>query len=278
MIFIPFRRTFPALLAAGLTLLLSGCGKGVDATLQTANAEVYHPSLAKAWQDMSSEQQKSFNWAVSDLSLETLHQKHPNATPRRVITDEADQYIKAQTQEAAAVTTELAKNADRLAQQEAAAGAAKLELTKLAIGGAKIAKDGFFSHSSLSFIVRNNSKYDISSAEWDAWLFLDGEQESTRKCTVYGKFKYQGGLASGRTLDDTQELNLGACESWDTLQVRNARQKHFQFKLVEAKVMGYDEKPVVPRYSPSRRDYEDQIATAKNNIARAVEAKAALSR
>lgn len=274
-----FRRRLPIVLAAGLTLLLTGCGKGVDATLQTANANVYHPSLAKAWKDMTPDQQNAFNWAVSNISLEQLHQKYANASPRRVITDEADQYIKVQTQEAATVTAELAKNADRLAQEEATIAAARQELDKVGVVGAKIVRDSFFDRSELSFVTHNNSKYDISSAKWEAWLFLDGEKESSRKCIISGYFKYHGGLASGRSLESKQRLDsFSACESWDTLQARNARHKDFQFKLVDAEVMSFDEQPVVPRYSPTRGDYESKLASTKNNIATAMQAKAALSK
>jgi len=274
-----FRRPLPIVLAVGLSLLLTGCGKGIDATLQTANADVYRPSLAEAWKDMTPEQQNAFNWAVSNINLEQLHQKYANASPRRVITDEADQYIKAQTQQAATVTAELAKNADRLAQEEATIAAARQELEKLGVVSAKIVRDSFFNRSELSFVAHNNSKYDISSAKWEAWLFLDGEKESSRKCVISGYFKYDGGLGSGRSLESKHRLDsFNACESWDTLQARNARRKDFQFKLVDAEVMSFDEQPVVPRYSPTRSDYESQLASTKDNIATAMQAKAALSK
>ncbi len=266
----------PMLGALCVAMVLAGCNsKGIDAALDGKNEQAYRESLNKAWPDMSAEQQEAFNWAVGNFSIDQLAGKYASMTPRKIIDTEADGYIAFKTQELATTSAELMKNADRLTQEEAALKAVHDELSKVKATGLGIQKDGFFNRRTATFVAQNNSKYNISSATWNAWLFVDDEPRSERGCRIFTSYKYNGGLASGKSLKSSKDLDFD-CRSWDTLEVRNAKQIRFLFELDDASVEDFGEKKILPTFSPSRADYENKIKLAKDGIAGAMKYKAVL--
>jgi len=96
------------LIALLMTFVLTGCDRGVDVKLSGLNETAYRASLNRAWQDMTGDQQRAYNWAVSDLSLKSLAAKYPEMTPRKVIEREADEYIARQTKKIPELKAELA--------------------------------------------------------------------------------------------------------------------------------------------------------------------------
>lgn len=250
----------------GLALLLVGCtGKGIDAPLATTDETAYRASLNKAWPDMSAHQQEAFNWAVSNFSLQQLIAKYSSMTPRVVISRETDEYIELKTLQAAKSAAELAANAERLTQQEQSLKSVEAELSKISARGLTI-QNRFGFGKDFVYEVSNASKFNLSSAQWDAWLFLNGEETSTRHCKVYSSFKYGGGLRAGASMRKNYEVGFMACENWNTLEVQNAKSKQYQLKLEFASVKDFDEQQVLPVISPSRGDYEKAIADAGKEI------------
>jgi hypothetical protein len=270
------RTGYVFLLSLGLVLGLSGCGKGVDAKLATENEQAYRPSLNKAWQDMSPEQQQAYNWAVSNFSLEQLVAKYPSMTPRTVINKEADEYIKLKTQEVASITAELTKNAERLAQEEKSVRGVTAELAKITATGIGISNKSFGIAKEFVFVTQNDSQFDVSSAQWDAWLFIDDEQKSDRHCSVRAYYKVYGGLPHGKSLKYSFDVGFMDCTNWDTLEVKNAKTKRFKLELDNASVENFGEKKILPHYSTTRADYENAIKKAKDEIEVAMKAKATL--
>ena len=268
--------TYSVLLALGLALSLSGCGKGIDATLETASEQAYRASLDAAWKDMSAEQQNAFNWAVSNFTLEQLIAKYPKMTPRSVVVSEADAYIKLKTEAAAATALELANNAERLAKEEQIVREAQAELAKITATGIALQRASFGFGESFVFVSKNESAYDVSSAKWDAWLFIDDEQKSDRHCSVRAYYKTSGGLPRGKTLKSEFKVGFMDCRNWDTLEVRNAKTRRFRLDLDPASVENFAEKKILPHFSPTRADYEGAIKAAKDEIEVALKAKATL--
>lgn len=264
------------LMVLGAVLFLSGCGKGIDAKLATESEPAYRASLNRAWQEMSAEQQEAYNWAVSNFTLEQLVAKYPSMTPRTVISKESDEYIKLKTQQVAATTADFASNADRLAREEKMLRDVEAELAKLVVTGAGIANKSFGFGKEFVFVTKNDSQFDISSATWDAWLFIDGEQKSDRHCRVRAYYKIHGGLPRGKSVKYAFDVGFMDCNNWDTLEVRNAKNKQFQLKLDNASVENFSEKKVLPTFSPTRADYEKSIKAAKDEIEVAMKAKATL--
>src|SRR5690349_7704009 len=79
--------TFWSVLTA---ILLSGCGSGVDGTLETMGTEdEFQASLQAALKDMSKAEREATSWALSDLNLPELRYRYPKASPREVIRGEA---------------------------------------------------------------------------------------------------------------------------------------------------------------------------------------------
>lgn len=257
------RRSASLLSAA---LLLVGCtGKGVDAPLATTDETTYRASLNKAWPDMSAQQQQAFNWAVSNFNLHQLSAKYSSMTPRSVISREADEYIQLKTQQAAKSAADLAANAESLAQQEKALKGVEAELSKVSARGLAI-QNKFGFGKDFVFEVNNASNFNLSSAQWDAWMFLNGEETSTRHCRVYSSFKYNGGLRAGASMRNNYEIGFMTCDNWNTLEVQNAKSKQYQLKLDLASAKNFDERSILPVISPSRADYEKAIADAGKEI------------
>lgn len=259
----------------GLGVLLSACGKGVDAKLTTSNEQAYRVSLNAAWQDMTANQQNAYNWAVSNFTVDQLIAKYPSMTPRTVIEREADDYIKVKTQEVAAIAADLAKNADRLAQEEKMVRDVDVELAKISATGVDINNSWGFGKEFV-FITKNDSQFDISSADWDAWLFINGEEKSDRHCKVSAYYKTHGGLPRGGSIQSSFGVGFTNCNNWDTLEVKKAKSKQFKLELDRDSVENFAEKKVRPQFSTTRATYENEIKAAKSEIESAMTAKAAL--
>lgn len=270
------RKAYTFLMSLGFAVALSACGKGIDAKLATDSESAYRASLNKAWQDMNAEQQKAFNWAVSNFSLEQLIAKYPSMTPRQVVDREADEYIKFKTQALAEATANLAKNSVRLAQEEQIVREVEAELAKITATGLEIKEKSFGFGKEFVFATNNGSSFDVSTASWNAWLFLDDEQTSDRHCSLNGYYKVHGGLPRGKSLKYSVDIGFMDCRNWDTLEVRNAKRKQFKLELVNSSVKNFGEKAVLPEFSPTRASYESAIKAAKDEIQVGQNAKATL--
>lgn len=255
---------------------LAGCvKKGVDAKLTTSdNESIYRESLNRAWVDMSTSQQDAFNWAVSNLSLEQFGQKYKNPSPREVINREADEYAKAKAIDLAKVTSEYAQNAALLAEQELKTKTALDQLSKVLTTSASLKRDSFFRRYNIEFITQNNSSHGLSSADWNAWLFIDDEQNSTRHCKVSAYYKIHGGLDNGKTMPYSSRID---CSSWETIEVIRAKSKTIQMQLIPSSATDFGDHKIVPTFDISRATYENKIKSIKDQMEVAAKAKAALA-
>ena len=257
---------------ACLVLSLSACKKeGLDQILSTENERPYRESLNQAWAKMTPEQQEAYNWAVSDINLDQFFVRYPKATPRQVITQEADSYIALQSQKLAAATAELAQALPRLAEQEAEVAEVTAELQKIVAKPVGITKE--WHRERFTYAITNNSRYDITTVDFDMWLFVDGEERSTRHCNASAYLKSYGGLKSGETKKSSVENGSIGCRAWDTLEVQNAKSITDRIDVNVASAEDFGERRILPYYSPSRADYQAAIDTATQQLAKAKAAR-----
>lgn len=272
------RQMVGVLSATCAIFLVTACGKGLDASLSTTNEAAYRPSLNKAWKDMTEAQQEAYNWAVSDLNLDVLHARYPDATPRTIISKEADAVIKQQAGVAAQIASDLAENLPRIEKEEAALRIATEELDKIVVTQSFIRKSNFgFQTREVAYTTKNSGNIDVSTTYWNALVFVNGEERSDRKCRIFANYKYSGGLASDRVMNMTYSIGGFACNDWDTLEVKNAKTLSFRFDLDKESAKNFAEKHVLPALtSPTRSDFEYRVKQSKLLVETALKAKASL--
>lgn len=270
-------RSAAACVLAGLVLFGCGSGEGIDAKLASESEAAYRTSLNKAWLKMSAEEQSSYNWAVNNLSLDMFLVKYPNATPREVINRQADEYIKAVNEQIATTTAEYAQQKKTLDEQEATLAQIDAELGKITASSIAIVRAAPFGDPEIRYSVTNNSRFNVSKAYLNAWVFVDGEQTSNRSCRIFGYFKSDGGLSAGKTLIARHTLFSG-CDAWKTLEVKNAKQLQYKMEIDKASVEDFGERKIRPTYSPTKADYEKQLKKDAENVAAAVKIKADLKK
>jgi len=279
------------LIALLMTFVLTGCDKGVDVKLTGSNETAYRASINKAWQDMTEEQQRAYNWAVSGHSLESLATKYPEMTPRKIIEREADEYIARQTKKIPELKAELAAKTEQLAREEVAVKQeeAKLkreedavqrvrqELMKITAEGIGIATNERSSRKrEFSFMAHNRSRYNISSAGWNAWLFINDEKTSDRPCKIWSFYKTKGGLSTGESKKLSHDIDWGFdCRTWGTLEVRQSNSYRFKLELDLKSVEDFAEKRILPQQPStqavqSARADRERTATAINNITESI--------
>lgn len=270
-------RSAAACVVASLVLLGCGSGEGLDAKLASESEAAYRTSLNKAWLKMSTEEQNAYNWAVDNLSMDMFLVKYPKATPREVINRQADEYIKSVTERIAKTTAEYAQQKKTLDEQEAHLAQVDAELGKITASSIAIVRGSAFGTPEIRYTVTNNSRYNVSKAYLNAWVFVDGEPRSNRSCRVFGYFKSDGGLAAGKTLVTRHSLFSG-CDAWKTLEVKNARQLQYQMEIDKESVEDFGERKIRPSYSPTKADYEQRLKQDADNVAAAVKIKADLKK
>lgn len=270
-------RSAAACVVATLVLLGCGSGEGLDAKLASESEAAYRTSLNKAWLKMSTEEQNAYNWAVDNLSMDMFLVKYPKATPREVINRQADEYIKSVTERIAKTTAEYAQQKKTLDEQEAHLAQVDAELGKITASSIAIVRGAAFGDPEIRYTVTNNSRYNVSKAYFNAWVFVDGEQQSNRSCRVFGYFKSAGGLSAGKTLNARHSLFSG-CDAWKTLEVKNAKQLQYQMEIDKESVEDFGERKIRPSYSPTKADYEQRLKQDADNVAAAVKIKADLKK
>jgi len=271
-----------AVIALLFTFVRIGYGAGVDTKLSTTDAVSYHQSLDEAWKDMSDEQKKAYNWAVGNASLRQLAIKYPDMTPRKVITRETDEYIARRSQDLAALIAELAANADKLAREEAMVREVQAELAKLTVtvvGFQKVPDVSRREELRFNFTVKNDSRFNISSVKWDAWLLINGEEKSGRYCQIALDYKKDGGLLAGKSKEDFVTIigSMERCSQWNTLEVQHAESRIVQMALDEGSVEDFGNRRILPHFSRVRADYEHGIASAQEDLKIGQRLKASLN-
>lgn len=268
-------------LAALAALTLAGClsGKGIDKTLATESEATYRPSLNEAWADMTQDQQEAYNWAVQNLTLESLHSQVKDPTPRRVVTHIADKWIAVWSKEIDELEVDLIKKKAVFDEQEATLKQVNENLAKIT---AKVTwvgiKDSFFKKRVATVVYTNASPYNLASASFRGVMFIDGETQSDRFCKFTEFFSIRGGLRAGQTYTDTVDIERGMdCNAWSTLAAKNAKSTEYVIKVLPDQVKDFNEKRILPVYEQSREQYQSAIKERQELIEGAKRAKSTMA-
>lgn len=267
-------RLFPALVLS--TLFLSACGgKGVDAKLNTSGEEAYRISLAKAFEEMTPEQQGNFNWAVENYALYTFFAKYPNPTPRQVINKELDAYEKRMKEELADLAANMAKDAAKLKAQDEQTAQALAEVNKIVATKIGLKKDWSGDYT-IMFTTENGSLLNISQADWTLYTYLDGHEQPDYQCRLSAYYSIHGGLAAGKSLGyDTDTFST--CHELNNQDVVQAKKRVFAMRIQPESVKDYGKRSVIPEFEVTTRMYEKEIKARKENLEGAAKARASLS-
>jgi len=119
-----------------------------------------------------------------------------------------------------------------------------------------------------NFTVKNDSRFNISSAKWDAWLLINGEEKSGRYCQIALDYKKDGGLLAGKSKEDFVTIvgSMERCSQWNTLEVQHAESRIVQMALDEGSVEDFGNRRILPHFSRVRADYEHGIASAQEDL------------
>lgn len=217
---------------ASVALILAACsGKGIDRKLETGQgADAYTASLKLAGKDMSPEEIQDFDWAVSDLSIETLNQKYPNGTPRSVIRGESR-----------LVRESAPKRIAELEPVKARFDTILEDLGKVKAGQTELRMERNFHGLQPTVLasISNGSRLAISQLQWRASLYLDDRKEpvataelmdvynnSSQGSSLFGEEKKveAGGLPAGGEAKRSFTVGFVSGDpAWTTLEVQNAK-------------------------------------------------------
>lgn len=236
------------MIGACLTFVaLSGCGKGIDKSLVTdKGAEAYRASLNEAWTNMTGEEQEAFNWAVSDLNIELLNQRYPNATPKEVIRGEVKKVLKGFPDQIA----ELEKLRPQYDTVLAEIGKISASDVRFSLG-----RDFFGVQPIVRAKVSNQSGLAISTMQWSAELYIDGKSEPVAQARLLDSYEtasvgesgfgarrniQPGGLAPGGTA--MRQFNIGFVSgdrNWSTIEIQNAREHIVKLHVIPESIKDY---------------------------------------
>lgn len=189
---------------------------------------------------------QGFDWAVSDLSIETLHQKYPNGTPRSVIRGESRLVRESAPKRIAALEPVKAKF-DTLVGDLGKVKAGETEL--------RMERDFHGLQPTVLARVSNGSRLAISQLQWRASLYLDDQQapvataelidvynNSSQGSSMFGEEKKveAGGLPAGGEAKRSFRVGFVTGDpSWTTLEVQNAKARRVVLEPILASVKDY---------------------------------------
>ena len=207
-----------SLIAAVLLLALAGCSRGIDKPLVTnMGEETYKKTLAEAIGNMDQRDVEAFNWAVSNLTIDTVNTLYPNQSPRQIIRGEVKEVLEKAPQTIAELETKTASwstGADSIHKVVAE----KITFTL---------EKGFFGlEPRIRTTVKNASRYGYSNLRWYAELYLDGSSKPVAVREMLDMYKDNGGLPPGAVM--AREFMAGILsgdKAWTTLEVQNAKQR-----------------------------------------------------
>lgn len=240
---------FPNTLAAVfLAVFLVACsGKGIDRKLETGKgADVYGASIAEASKDMTQEEAEAFNWAVSDLSLETLNQRYPNGTARSVIKGESG-LVRERASKRIAELEAVKPKYDAILDQIAklTADDTRLEMERNLHG----------LQPTVHAAIRNDSRLPVSQLQWRASLYLDDQETPVASSTIMDLYNNSsqgsslfgeqgkidaGGLPAGGAAKRAFRIGFVTGDAnWTTLEIQNAKVRRVVLEPLPESVKDY---------------------------------------
>ncbi|MDM0053836.1 hypothetical protein [Variovorax sp. J22R115] len=232
---------------------LAACSNGIDKPLVTAKGtDAYRASLDEAVRDMDKRQIAAFDWAVSNLSIETLNARYPNQSARKIIAGEAD-----------AVLKEAPERIAGLEQEMAAWASAAQEISKVTAGDLsfRLEKDFFGLQPIIRTTIHNGSKHGYSTLHWYAELYLDGATKPAASAELIDLYKDQGGLKPGdQQIRDFKVGFVSGEDEWKTIEIQKASQRAAKLVVIPESAQDFGDR-LIAGPSPQKT-----LADLKTNL------------
>ncbi|WP_321945260.1 hypothetical protein [Paraburkholderia sp. J10-1] len=175
------------LVVATICGLLTGCGSGVNASLDGSTDEQYQKDINIAFAKMTPRQQRAFNHYAANMQISSIYAKYGTTTPKKLVEGEANGEIDA----AQKVITSISSDFPQVAELDAALG--KFVTSKPEIG--YISGDDGQLLAEISFDVTNNSSrtFKCAAKGEDKNIFtafqnmFTGDVPFKLDTTIYGK-------------------------------------------------------------------------------------------
>lgn len=212
------RKLFAVAISA---LLLAACAGPMDSPLVTGQGEAaYFARLNPLFAQMTPAQQEAFNWSVSDLSIDQLHQRYPDASPRQVIQGETRLVSTSYPERIAALQPQL----EAFQHLQAELGQLRSDNVQF-----RIEQDFHGLQPRLKADFHNASSLSFSTSGWTALLYLNAADEPVARYSFTLNHRRRGGLLPGET--ESHDIHLGFVSgdpAWMTLEVRNASRRRVE--------------------------------------------------
>ena len=200
-----------------LSVWLTGCVSPADQALDTSSQQAFLVSAEKIVPSLSTEQQRAFLWATTDLELPQLHRDYPNASPRAVIRGQARRFLARYPQQRAALQRQLD------AQPRLRENLEKIRASDVSLA---LEQDVFGLQPVIRAKANNDSTFPVGQMTWEATLYLDGRPKAAAYTTVRHDLSRRGGLLPGTSVSMHLLVNeIEEQRQWSGLNVQTARSK-----------------------------------------------------
>lgn len=228
-------RCFPALLSLLIAAGLCACAGPMDSKLVTGDGDAaYFQRLNPLFEKMTPEQQQAFNWSVSDLSIDAINRRYPDATPRQIIHAESALIRQSHPAQIAELQPQLQRH-QQLQQQLALLSASKIDFS---------IEQNF--HGLQPYIraeFHNGSPLSFSTTSWVAKMYLDDASQPVARYSFTLNHRRSQGLLPGESEKHTVHLGFVTGDaSWMTLEIRNARKRRIDIQPTQERATDLGER------------------------------------
>ncbi len=224
-----FATSVAVILSAGSLLINGGTymyrhyGPGFDRQLNTGSVEKFQESYAAAAASFYPQQASQLDWAASNLTIENIMERYPNATPRMIVQGEAKAELK-----------RVEARLNELKQQKAATDSVRNEIGKVRISNVQsvVEAQPYGQTFKLSLDMKNDSRYAYSHLNFKARLYLNDNREPTAETTLTNNFNDINGLNPGQTTSSVYLIsNSYDSRAWQTIEVRTAKIRRVEISI-----------------------------------------------
>jgi hypothetical protein len=207
-------------LISGFTL--TGCSKGLDKHPNFSSAETYRTDILADTKDSSPTEIAAYNFAVSNLSIESLKANYSNETYRSIAKKELVTYqnkLEDRLQELTKLKSLLDKNI------------VEIEKIKVVVKNAEVTHDTFFNKWDVDFnyTVLNTSTVPLSKIRLKGTLSINGNPDVLYEFEPVVTF--ENGLGIGQSSENKSSMvGFLSFEKPVTLEVRNS--KSVEIKII----------------------------------------------
>lgn len=202
---------------------LSGCGNGLDRLPDLSSREKYVAQGKADLSNLPKETLAAYDLAVAQLDFNQLRERFSGKSYREIAHAALDDSVKALEAEAAALNKRIPEW-DGILE----------EIDKVEFSASNF-RFGSFGHSEsagFDLQVRNGGNLSFSRIDWKAELFLDDAAQPAATQMIMKDF--DNGLKPGQSYSGPEAVDTFIDNDWDTLAVRNAKQRTVRLTLHDA--------------------------------------------